>query len=150
MPTRRQDIEFEAASEHLKRQATLAWPVACLPPLGLQVLTLDWHRDPGNLLFAALLSGVAGAVATIAAVLIGFGFRLSTRDRGRVRLSCRLACVLGFGLVLASLVATGNSPRNALDLPEERLVPLLVVGTLLLALGVANLPRPERPGRESA
>lgn len=146
MPSRRQDIEFEAASEHLRRQSLIAWPVAALPPLALQVMTVDWRQDPEHIPFAVLIAAAAGGIATVAAVLLGLALRLTTRKRARVRIACRLAVVAGVGLVAASLIATSDSPRDALGLSEERLMWALVTGTLLLALGVANLPLAGRPG----
>lgn len=146
MSTRRQDMEFEAATEHLRGRAILAWPLAALPTFVLQLLTLDWEQDPENFLFSTFLALVAGAGATILAVLVGFSLRLATRNRTKVRRLCLGLTIVGILLALSSLMATSNSPRNALGLAEERLVPLLVLGTILIALGMTHWPRPERPG----
>lgn len=139
-------MEFEAATEHLRSQAILAWPLAALPTFVLQLLTLDWEQDPENFIFSTFLALVAGAGATVVAVLAGLTLRLATRNRTTVRRLCLGLILLGILLALSSLIATSHSPRNALGLAEERLLPLLVVGTLLLALGVTHWPRAERPG----
>lgn len=122
----------------------LAWPLAALPMFILQLLTQDWGQDPENFIFSTLLALVAGAGATILAVLGGFSLRLATRNRTKVRWLCRGLIVVGILLALSSLLATSKSPRDALGLAEERLVPLLVLGTLLLAVGVTGWPRTGR------
>jgi hypothetical protein len=139
-------MEFEAATEHLRGQAILAWPLAALPMFILQLLTLDWVQDPENFIFSTFLALVAGASATVLAILVGFSLRLATRNRTKIRRLCLGLITVGIVLALSSLIATSNSPRNALGLAEERLVSLLVLGTLLIALGVTHWPRPERPG----
>lgn len=146
MPRKPHREALEESNRRLRLRflvSTLA--VGCLA-VWMQATVAGDALEPGDLLLAVAMAAVGGAGATVLALILGGLCRWQTLPLGACRAASVAVALAGLGIAAYAIIATGEAPRNALGIAEERHNALYLAGSLALAFGVANRPPPANLG----
>ncbi len=108
--------------------------------LWMQVTVAGDSLELGDLLMAVIMAAVGGAGAAVLALILGGLARWQSMPLALCRAASVAVALAGAIAAIHAITATGNSPRNALGLAEERHTALYLSGLMATAFGLANRP----------